>query len=58
MKRIGTCKILEKYGPHAYKEDLPKDMVVSPIFNPKYIIPYKRPKVDEVEHQEELSKDI
>lgn len=58
MKRIGPCKILEKYGPNAYKVDLPKDMDISPIFNVKYLIPYKGPRVDEVEYEEELSKDI
>ena len=47
MKRIGSCKILEKYGLNAYKIDLPKDMAISPIFNVRELIPYKGPKVDE-----------
>ena len=58
MKRIGPCKVLEKYVPNAYKVDLPKDMDISPIFNFKDLIPYKGPKMDEVEYQEELSKDV
>ena len=58
MKRIGPCNILEKYGPNAYKVDLPKDMDIPPIFNVKEIIPYKGPKVDEVDCYKELRKDI
>ena len=58
MKRIGPWKILEKYGPNTYKVDLPKDMSISPIFNVKYLIQYKGPKVHEAECQEELGKDI
>ena len=46
------------YGPNAYKIDLPKDIAISPIFNVRDLIPYKGPRVDEAEYQEELSKDI
>ena len=58
MQRIGPCKVLEKYGPNVYKVDLPKDMVISPFFNFNNVIPYKGPRVHEVEYQELLSKDI
>ena len=51
MKRIGPCKVLEKYGPNAYKVYLPKDITISPIFNVKDLIPYKGPNVDEEEYQ-------
>ena len=47
MKRIGPCKVLEKYGSNAYKVDLPSDMSISPIFNVKDLIHYKGPEVDE-----------
>ena len=47
MRRIGPCKIVKRYGPSAYKIDLPKDMAISPIFNMKDLIPYKGTKVDE-----------
>ena len=47
MRRIGPCKLLEKYGSNAYKIDLPKNMDISPIFNVKELIPYKGSKVDE-----------
>ncbi|GLJ40537.1 hypothetical protein SUGI_0836160 [Cryptomeria japonica] len=33
MRRIGPCKVLEKYGNNAYKLDLLGDMALSPIFN-------------------------
>ena len=39
MKRIGLCKVLEKYGSNGYKVDLPSDMSISPIFNVKDLIP-------------------
>ena len=58
MKRIGPGKVLEKYGPNAYKVDLSKDLAISTIFNDKDLIPYKGPNVDYVEYQEDLSKDI
>ena len=50
MRRIGPCKILEKYGPNAYKIDLPKDMSLSPIFNVKELPPYRGPNMDYIEY--------
>ena len=47
MKRIGPCKMLEKYGTNAYKVDLPKDMSISPIFNVQDFPPYRGPNIDE-----------
>ena len=41
MRRIGPCKVLEKYGSNTYKIDLSKDMSISPIFNVKDLVPYK-----------------
>lgn len=58
MKRIGPCKVLEKYGASAYKIDQPKDMSLSPIFNVKDLIPYKGPNIDESQYQKGLNKDV
>lgn len=58
MRRIGPCKILEKYEPKVYKMDLPKDMAISPIFNVKDLLPYKGLMVDKGKYQEELKKDV
>lgn len=33
--------MLAKYGPNAYKVELPKEMSISPIFNVKDLIKYK-----------------
>lgn len=38
MKQIRPCKVLAKYGPNAYKVELPKEMSISPIFNVKDLI--------------------
>ena len=57
MRRIGTCKILKKYGPNAYKIDLPKDMSISPIFNVRDLVPYRGPKMCDILYQKELNKD-
>ena len=58
MRRIGPCKVLEKYGSNAYKVNLPKDMSISPIFNVQDLIPYKGLAMDEVQYQKGLDKDI
>ena len=58
MRRIWPCKFLEKYGPNAYKIDLPKDMDLSPISNFKDLVPYKGPKMDDIEYQEEMKNDV
>ena len=58
MRRIGPCKILEKYGPNAYKIGLPKDMSLSQIFNVKDLVPYRGPHMDDIEYMEELNQDV
>lgn len=57
MKRIDPCKVLAKYGPDAYKVDLPRDMSISPIFNMKDLIKYKGPNVIE-EYSTNMDDDV
>jgi hypothetical protein len=33
LKKIGSCKILRRFGENAYEIKLPKDVGISPIFN-------------------------
>jgi hypothetical protein len=58
MRRIGPCKILEKYGQNAYKIDLPNHLDISPIFNVQDLIPYKGPVIPESIQQREIGKDV
>ncbi|KAK3038362.1 hypothetical protein RJ639_031458 [Escallonia herrerae] len=32
-KKVGPCKILRKFGDNAYEVELPRGLVISPIFN-------------------------
>jgi hypothetical protein len=41
LKKIGTCKILRKFGSNAYEIELPEDVDISPIFNVSDLYPYK-----------------
>ena len=41
MKRIGPCKILEKYGANAHKVELSSDLGISPILNVQDLVQYK-----------------
>ena len=43
MKRVGPCKVLEKYGHNAYKVELPKALNISPMFNVVDLVKYKGP---------------
>ncbi|XP_057843863.1 uncharacterized protein LOC131053270 [Cryptomeria japonica] len=49
MRKIGPCKTLEKYGPNAYKIELPDDIAISPIFNVSDLALYRSPTVGESE---------
>lgn len=40
-KKFGPFEILKKYGPNAYKVNLPPDFNISPIFNVADIYPYE-----------------
>jgi hypothetical protein len=41
MKRIGSCKIIEKFGANAYEIELPDGIGIYPIFNISDLYPYK-----------------
>lgn len=47
MRKIGPCKILEKYGPNAYKIELPDDIAISLIFNVADLTLYRGPDTGE-----------
>jgi hypothetical protein len=37
MKKIGTCKVIRKFGANAYEIELPDGVGISPIFNVAYL---------------------
>jgi hypothetical protein len=41
MNKIGSCKILRKFGENYYEIELPEDMGISPIFNIADLYPYR-----------------
>ena len=41
MKKIGSCRIIRKFGTNAYEIELPKGIGISPIFNISDLYPYK-----------------
>jgi hypothetical protein len=41
MKKIGPCKVLNKFGANAYEIELPDGIEISPIFNVSYFPPYR-----------------
>jgi hypothetical protein len=41
MKKIGSCKVLKKFGANAYEIELPDGIGISPIFNVSNFYPYK-----------------
>jgi hypothetical protein len=45
MKKIGPCKIVNKFGENAYEIELPNGIRISPIFNISYLYPYRDEEV-------------
>jgi hypothetical protein len=41
MKKIGPCRIVNKFGANAYEIELPDGIGISPIFNISYLYPYR-----------------
>jgi hypothetical protein len=41
MKKIGPCRVLNKFGVNAYEIELPDGIGISPIFNISNLYPYK-----------------
>jgi hypothetical protein len=46
MKKIGSCRVLKKFGENAYELELPEDIGISPIFNILDLYPYKAGEAD------------
>jgi hypothetical protein len=41
MKKIGPCRVINKFGANAYEIELPDGIRISPIFNVADLYPYK-----------------
>jgi hypothetical protein len=54
MKKIGPCKILQKFEANAYEIELPDDVGISPIFNIKDMYPYRENEARGAENQREV----
>ena len=50
LKKIGPCKILQKFSTNAYELELPTSIGISPIFNVVDLYPYK---IDDTRQPEE-----
>lgn len=50
FKKIGPCKILQKFSTNAYELELPASIGISPIFNVADLYPYK---IDDIGHPKE-----
>ena len=58
MRRLGPCRILEKYGNNAYKVELPKDIGLSPVFNVVDLVAYKGPTQDVDLNLQEITQEV
>jgi hypothetical protein len=54
MKKIGSCKVIRKFGANAYEIELPDGVGISPIFNVTDLYPYKAEEVGTEEEQKEI----
>jgi hypothetical protein len=57
MKKIGPCKILEKFEANAYEIELSDDVCISPIFNVADLYPCREDEVRGEENQKEFQWD-
>lgn len=57
MRRIGPCRVLQKYGHIVYKLDLPKEFSISHIFNIYDLVKYKGPNIKGHEKILEMEKE-
>ena len=58
MKRVGPCKVLEKYGTNSYKVDLPSDLVISYAFNVNGLVQFKGPLPANFHNKYGISTDL
>jgi hypothetical protein len=54
MKKIGSCKILQKFEANAYEIELPDGVGISSIFNIEYMYPYRADEARGEENQSEI----
>ena len=58
IRRLGPCKILEKYGNNAYKFEFPIDIGLSHVFNVTNLVSYKGP-IQYVDHNlQEVTQEV
>jgi hypothetical protein len=51
MKKIGPCKVMNKFGENAYEIELPDGIKISPIFNVVDLYPYRAEETGEEDEQ-------
>jgi hypothetical protein len=54
MKKIGSCRIIRKFGTNAYEIELLNGIRISPIFNILDLYPYKAEEVEAGSEQPEV----
>jgi hypothetical protein len=54
MKKIGSCKVIRKFGANTYDIELLDGVRISPIFNVAYLYPYRAEEVGAEEEQKEV----
>jgi hypothetical protein len=54
MKKIGSCKVINKFGANTYEIELPDGIRISPIFNVVDLYPYKDEEAGAEEEQKEV----
>ena len=58
IQKVGSYKILTKYGANTYKVDLPSDLNISPIFNVAYLTKFKGSLTKVDMNKNEVVKDV
>ena len=46
MKKIGPCRVLNKFGVNAYEIELPDEIGISLIFNISDLYPYRAGEIE------------
>jgi hypothetical protein len=54
MEKIGSCKVIRKFGANTYEIELPDGVGISPIFNVTDLYPYRAEEAGVKGEQEEI----